>query len=155
MLSSALKHTPTVCAVKNDYQILVPVNTSTVLWVRVGGNTYYDDSNGILRSDTDLHRVTVPASVLDAAGEYTVCWKEVIERKPYFPTMGEEQSATFAFRPVKGDPIRAYMIVDGNGWDLVMIVLLIAATSATLLSGVAWIVGRISQQTIRKATGHE
>ena len=115
MLSSALKHTPTVCAVKNDYQILVPVNTSTVLWVRVGGNTYYDDSNGILRSDTDLHRVTVPASVLDAAGEYTVCWKEVIERKPYFPTMGEEQSVTFAFRPVVGDPIRAYMIADAHG----------------------------------------
>ena len=115
MLSSALKHTPTVCAVKNDYQILVPVNTSTVLWVRVGGNTYYDDSNGILRSDTDLHRVTVPASVLDAAGEYTVCWKEVIERKPYFPTVGEEQSAIFAFRPVKKDPVRAYMIADAHG----------------------------------------
>ena len=114
-IPNAMKFTPAVCAVKNEYQILVPVNTSCVLWVRVGENTYFDDSNGILRSDTELHRVRVPASVLDAAGEYTVCLREVIERKPYFPVMGEEQRATFAFRPVKGDPIRAYMIADAHG----------------------------------------
>lgn len=115
MLPSILKYTPAVCAVKNEYQILIPVNLSCVLWVRVGENTYFDDSNGILRSDTDLHRVSVPASVLDAAGEYTVCWRETVERRPYFPIMGEEQSATFAFRPIKRDPVRAYMIADAHG----------------------------------------
>ena len=115
MLPSAMKFTPAVFAVGNEYQIMVPVNMSCVLWVRAGENTYFDDSNGILRSDTDLHRVHVPMAVLDAAGGYTVCWKEVIERKPYFPTVGEEQSATFAFRPIKGDPVRAYMIADAHG----------------------------------------
>ena len=115
MLPSVMKYTPAVCAVRNEYQILVPVNLSCVLWVRVGENIYFDDSNGILRSDTDLHRVSVPMSVLDTAGEYTVCWREVIERKPYFPTVGEEQNAIFAFRPIKGDPIRAYMIADAHG----------------------------------------
>ena len=67
-IPDVLKFSPAVCAVKNEYQILVLVNTSCVLWVRIGENTYFDDSNGILRSDTDLHRVTVPMSVLDAAG---------------------------------------------------------------------------------------
>ena len=115
MLPSIMKYTPAVFAVKNDYQIVIPVNTPTVLWVKVGEHAYFDDSNGILRSDTDLHRVTVPMEVLDEAGAYTVCWKEVIERRPYFPKVGEEQSATFAFRPIKSDPIRAYMIADAHG----------------------------------------
>lgn len=110
-----MKYTPAVFAVKNQYQIVVSVNTPTLMWVRVGENAYYDDSNGILRSDTDLHRVSVPQEELDAAGEYTVVWREVIKRSPYFPTIGEEQSATFAFRPIKGDPIRAYMIADAHG----------------------------------------
>ena len=115
MLPSVMKYSPAVFAVKNEYQIKVPVKTPTILWVRVGENTYYDDSNGILRSDTDLHSVHVPMSVLDVAGAYTVCWREVVERKPYFPVLGEEQSATFAFRPIKGDPVRAYMIADAHG----------------------------------------
>ena len=115
MLPSIMKYTPAVFAVGNDYQIVIPVNTPTVLWIKVGEHTYYDDSNGILRSDTDLHRVTLPMSVLDEAGAYTVCWKEVIDRRPYFPKVGEEQRATFAFRPIKGDPIRAYMIADAHG----------------------------------------
>ena len=115
MLPSIMKYAPAVFAVGNQYQITIPVNTPTVLWVRVGENTYYDDSNGILRSDTDLHRVSVPMEELDAAGEYTVVWREVIKRRPYFSTVGEEQSATFAFRPIKRDPIRAYMIADAHG----------------------------------------
>ena len=115
MLPSIMKYAPAVFAVKDQYQITIPVHTPTVLWVRVGENTYYDDSNGILRSDTDLHRVSVPMEELDAAGEYTVVWREVIKRRPYFSTVGEEQSATFAFRPIQNDPIRAYMIADAHG----------------------------------------
>ncbi len=108
-------YAPTVCAVKNTYQILIPVTAPVILWVRIGRRTYYDESNGILRSDTDLHRITVPMKVLDTAGEYTVCWKEVVKRSPYFPKIGEEQGATFAFRPVRNDPVRAYMIADAHG----------------------------------------
>ena len=57
-----------------------------------------------------------------------------------------------------GSTVSAYglgKLADGNGWGLVMIVLLIAAISATLLSGGVWVVGRISQRTARKAEGHE
>ena len=115
MLPSVFKTVPAVCAVGREYQILVPTAAPVLLWVRVGENTYYDDSNGILRSETDLHRVRVPMTALDAAGTYTVCFREVIERKPYYSDTGEVRSATFAFRPVAGDPIRAYMIADAHG----------------------------------------
>ncbi len=109
------KTTPAVLAVEKEYQIMVPVNASAIMWVQVGDRKYYDDSNGILRSDTDMHRICVPMLVLDAAEKYTICWREVFERTPYSPLLGEDQSATFAFRPLPKDPIRAYMISDAHG----------------------------------------
>ena len=115
MLPSIMKYTPAVCAVGKNYQILIPARMSAILWVRVGETDYYDESNGILRSDTDLHRVTVPMSELDAAGAYTVCWREVAERKPYFPVVGDVQSVSFSFRPLRSDPIHAYMLADTHG----------------------------------------
>ena len=115
MLPSIMKYTPAVCAVGKNYQILIPVRMPAVLWVRVGETDYYDESNGIPRSDTDLHRVTVPMSELDAAGADTVCWREVAERKPYFPVVGDVQSVSFSFRPLRSDPIRAYMLADTHG----------------------------------------
>ena len=36
--------TPIVYAVRNEYQILVPVTCETVMWVRVGEHDFYDDS---------------------------------------------------------------------------------------------------------------
>lgn len=115
MLPSVIKTAPAVCAVRREYQILVPTAAPVLLWVRVGDKAYFDDSNGILRSETELHRVRVPMAALDAAGAYTVCYREVIERKPYYSDTGEVQSVTFAFRPVAGDRIRAYMIADAHG----------------------------------------
>lgn len=110
-----MKHTPAVFAVETEYQIMVPVNAPCVMWVKVGDEVFYDQSNGILRSDTDVHRMTVPMALLNRERRYTVFWKEVYDRKPYFPELGEEQSAGFSFRPCEGGGIRAYMISDAHG----------------------------------------
>ena len=68
------KTCPAVFAIKNDYQIMVPVNSDLLFWVTVGDKKYYDHSNGIIRSSTRMHRVNVPMSELDKAGEYTVSY---------------------------------------------------------------------------------
>lgn len=112
MLPSIMKYTPAVCAVGKNYQILIPARMSAILWVRDGETDYYDESNGILRSDTDLHRGTVPMSELDAAGAYTVCWRDVTERKPYFPVVGDVQSVSFSFRP------DSCVYVGGRAWSV-------------------------------------
>ena len=104
MLPSIMKYTPAVCAVGKNYQILIPVRMPAVLWVRVGETDYYDESNGILRSDTDLHRVTVPMSELDAAGAYTVCWREVASESLIFPLSGT--CSRFRFRSDRFVPTR-------------------------------------------------
>ena len=105
---------PTVYAVKNTYQNMVPVAEPLVMWAEVGGRCFYDDSNGVLRSACSTHRVTVPTEVLDAAGEYTLCFRTVFERKPYGSKGSEIMSYTSPFRPITSSPINIYHIADAH-----------------------------------------
>ena len=106
---------PTVFAVGNKYNIFVPFSDEVIMWVRVGDKTYYDHCNGILRSNTRMHRVELPMSALDEAREYTVVYRKMIDRTPYFPKSEDERSLTVSFRPVKecGD-ITVYHIADAH-----------------------------------------
>ena len=109
-----LKTAPAVFAVEDNYQIMVPVTRECTYWVRVGGVDYFDESNGILRSRSLLHRATVPMKALEAAGEYTVCVRPLIERKPYFSTTEPVQEFSFSFRPIPEKNIRIYHISDAH-----------------------------------------
>ena len=44
-IPAVMKFTPAVFAVRNEYQIMIPVKEPTVMWVQVGTDTYYDESN--------------------------------------------------------------------------------------------------------------
>ena len=103
---------PAVFAVGTNYQIMVPVTADAVMWVRVAEEVYYDDSNGILRSSTRMHRMEVPMKALDQARKYTIVYRKIIDRKPYFPEMEEAVEKEYAFYPVEGDSIHAYHISD-------------------------------------------
>ncbi len=115
MLPEYMLTYPTVFAVGSNYNIFVPFNAEVIMWVKVGDKVYYDDCNGILRSNTNTHKAELPMSVLDAAGEYTVVYKKMIERKPYFPTSEKERELTVKFKPVptSGD-INIYHIADAH-----------------------------------------
>lgn len=110
-----LKTSPAVFAVGKNYQIMVPVTKPSLMWVKIGDKCYFDELNGIMRSITSVHRITVPMEILDNAKEYTVCEKVLIERKPYFPTSKETTEKTFKFCPVtKKTGIKAYHIADAH-----------------------------------------
>ena len=115
MLPEYMLTYPTVFAVGKNYNIFVPFDAEVIMWVKVGENVYYDDCNGILRSNTNMHKVELPMHVLDATGEYTVVYKKMIERKPYFPTSEDERALTVTFKPVpsSGD-IHIYHIADAH-----------------------------------------
>ena len=115
MLPEYMLAYPTVFAVGKNYNIFVPFDAEVIMWVKVGEHLYYDDCNGILRSNTNMHKVEVPMSVLDNAGEYTVVYRKMIERKPYFPTSENERTLTVKFRsvPQNGD-IHLYHIADAH-----------------------------------------
>ncbi len=111
-----MKHRkPTVFAVGNTYQIMLPCEKPTLMWVSVNGKCYYDHINGVLRSDTKIHRVTVPKEELDSAGAYKVCVRTIIERKPYFSETEDVVETPYQFRAVPEDGARAFHLADVHG----------------------------------------
>lgn len=109
-----LKTAPAVFAVGNDYQIMARVEKESLFWIKAGSKNYYDESNGIMNSLSELHRVTIPMKDLEIAGEYTVCVKPIIERKPYFTETDETVEKSFKFYPVPEKNVRAYHISDAH-----------------------------------------
>lgn len=105
---------PCIFAVNDTYQILIPVRQSSLMWIRVGEECYYDESNGILRSQNVVHKIIVPMKELDQAGCYTICERVMIERKPYFSETEEVQEYEYSFYPVKAQNARAYHIADAH-----------------------------------------
>ena len=105
---------PAVYAVTDAYQICVLATCEMMVWVEVGDETFYDESNGILCSSKLLHKVEVPQDLLDAARGYTVCYRKIIERKPYFTETEDVCRVSFAFYPVEGDRVRIYHISDAH-----------------------------------------
>ena len=106
---------PSVFAIGHSYQIFVPAAEPSLMWIRIGGRCYYDHSNGVLRSSRNIHSITVPGEKLESAGEYTVCYRKMIERKPYFSVTGEVEEVTYAFRPVSSKKLNLYQIADAHG----------------------------------------
>ena len=107
---------PAVFAVGSEYQIMVPVRSDLLFWVNVGGTDYYDHSNGIIRSDTRMHRVSVPVPELDSAREYTVVYRKIIERRPYRTLSEDPVETVFPFRPVpETGAIKIYQLADTHG----------------------------------------
>ena len=126
-LPKAMRCYPSVYAFRDFYRIFACFNCPALVWVRVGEKTYYDHSNGVLRSNSPIHSVEVPMEELDRAREYTVCYRKIIERKVYYPTSEDTVEVTFAFRPVTGYPIRIYQLSDVHN-----------LTDVALRAGVFW-----------------
>lgn len=109
-----MKTEPVVFAVHDTYHIMVPTTASCMMWVKVGEECYYDDSNGIMRSASHIHRMIVPKEELDQAKGYTIFEEEIIERKAYFTKTGEIRESYFDFKPVKSGEVRCYHIADAH-----------------------------------------
>ena len=112
-LPQIMSYFPGVYAVGDEYQIIMPFSAEAIVKVEVGAQVFYDDMCGILRSSDLIHRVQIPMDALDAAGEYTVVYRKIIDRKAYFPEMEEEARVTFDFRPLPTDrEIKIYHLSD-------------------------------------------
>lgn len=108
---------PTVFAVSDHYQIFIPFNCSAIVWIKVGNNEYYDDSNGILRSHTLVHKIKIPMKVLDEQREYTVVYRKMVDRQPYYPISENPICLKYKFRPVTSEKIKIYHISDAHNLE--------------------------------------
>lgn len=106
--------TPAVFVVGREYHIMLPVDREVTMWVKVGNKTYYDQSNGILRSNNYVHKVSVPMKELDRKKQNTVYLRTIVNRKPYFTETAEVEVKEYEFHPVCGESVRAYHISDAH-----------------------------------------
>ncbi len=107
-------YTPAVFAAGSNYEIFFPAEEPSILWIRIGDREFADDACGLYRSDTDMHRVSVPQEILDAARSYTVCTRKVIERRSNGSILEDTVETEYAFRPVPKGSCRAYHISDAH-----------------------------------------
>lgn len=108
-----LKFTPTVFVIGKEYEILVNATEKGIFAVKIGGEFFYAENSGVLSSEKTYAKIRVPQSALDAAEKYEIVYKKTIDRKGYFSLMGEPQTATFFFKPLKKtDNIHIYHIAD-------------------------------------------
>lgn len=89
-----------VYAVEDDYQIVFSTSDSAIAWVEIDGENYYDLYAGSMRSADRVHKIEVPQSVLDEAGSYRICARQMIYRGPFGGYTGDTISESYAFRPV-------------------------------------------------------
>ena len=96
-----LKFTPTVFVIGKEYEILVNATEKGIFAVKIGGELFYAKNSGVLSSEKTYAKIRVPQSALDAVEKYEIVYKKTIDRKGYFSLMGEPQTATFFFKPLK------------------------------------------------------
>lgn len=109
-----LKFHPAVCAVENNYQIIVTTKSEAFVSIQVGDEIFIDDSNGILKSQSLTHKITVPQKLLNEERVYTVIEKPIVKRLPYYTKTKEDKLYEYDFRPLKDDNIRCVHIADAH-----------------------------------------
>lgn len=113
----SMRFAPTVCAVEEDYEILIATRTRGMALVEVGDEVYHDTRAGVCRAEADFFKIRVPQSALDAAKKYTVVFRPSLGKKSYFTTFAHHEAVTFAFRPIENtEGIRIYHVADVHGY---------------------------------------
>lgn len=102
-ISSPFTTHPSVFIVEDTYQIAFITNANGMAWVEIGGIKYNDSTNGLVNWNSTYHKITVPQTVLDAAGSYKICFRSLAERPAYNPAPGSTVSRTYPFYPMPSD----------------------------------------------------
>lgn len=110
---SFLKFKPCVFVVDDEYEVLIVTEKNGIMAVEINGEEYDEDNSGVLSSEKNYARIRVPQPVLDESKQYTIVFKEAINRKGYFSEIGEPEKLTFEFKPLtKTKDINIYHIGD-------------------------------------------
>lgn len=114
-LVNDIEKTPVVYAVEDTYQITFTTKAKGEAWVVIDGVEYNDTYAGYRKSEDTVHKITVPAEVLDKAESYTVYTRAMYLRGPYCALQGTAISKTYNWRGVNtSDGIQYYAISDNH-----------------------------------------
>ena len=107
---------PGVFLMEQDYEIILLCNKPAMASVVVDGHTFADSVNGVMRSDTDVHKIKVPMTLLDHARAYRVHITPLADHCNYYPKPSPTEAYEYPFTPVsETGEIKAYVLADTHG----------------------------------------
>jgi len=107
---------PVVYAVEDEYQIVFTTTHDATAWVEINDVKYYDLYAGTNVSETKVHKIIVPMTILDTAKEYEVNAKTMWYRGPFGAFEGNTISEEYEFHPIdSSDGLNYYSISDVHG----------------------------------------
>lgn len=109
-----LRFNPTVFAVNDNYQIIIPVSRDSFAYIEIDNKRFFSHSNGVMRCESFIHKIDVPMSVLNSATAYTVCIRPISARKGYGAETEEIRKYYFNFFKPPKDNIRIFNISDAH-----------------------------------------
>ena len=107
---------PGVFLLEKDYEIILLCDKPAMASVVVNGRTFTDNVNGVMRSDTDVHKIKVPMALLDTAKVYRVHVTPLADHCNYYPKPAPTEAYEYRFTPIppKGE-VTAYVLADTHG----------------------------------------
>ena len=114
--SVSLSCHPGVFLIEQDYEIILLCDKPAMASVVVDGKTFTDNVNGVMRSDTDVHKIKIPMTLLDKAKAYRVHITPLADHCNYYPKPSPTEAYDYPFTPIptKGD-VKAYVLADTHG----------------------------------------
>ena len=107
---------PGVFLVEQDYEIILLCRRNALASVVVDGLTFTDNINGVMRTDTDVHKIKVPMALLDKTRHYRVHLSPLADHCNYYPKPEPTEVYEYDFTPIpaEGD-VKAYVLADTHG----------------------------------------
>ena len=107
---------PGVFLVEQDYEIILICRRNAMASVVVDGLTFTDNINGVMRTDTEVHKIKVPMTLLDKARRYRVHVAPLADHCNYYPKPEPTEAYEYDFTPVPAEgEVKAYVLADTHG----------------------------------------
>lgn len=111
-----LLYHPGVFIIENEYEIILICRRNALASVIVDGVTFTDNINGVMRTDTEVHKIKVPMSLLDKAKAYRVHLAPLADHCNYFPKPEPTEAYEYGFTPVPAEgAVEVFVLADTHG----------------------------------------
>ena len=116
MEEPTLVYHPGVFLVEQDYEIILICRRNALASIVIDGVTFTDNVNGVMRTDTDVHKIKVPMALLDKARHYRVHLAPLADHCNYYPKPDPTEAYEYDFTPVPAEgKVEAYVLADTHG----------------------------------------
>lgn len=111
-----LLYHPGVFMVEDSYEIILICRRPALAAVIIGDLTFTDNFNGVMRTDTDVHKIKVPRVLLDQAKAYRVHLAPLADHCNYYPKPEPTEAYAYDFCPVpETGKLEVFILADTHG----------------------------------------